>query len=277
MARVFGEAGGYAQNRAHNLRMKFIQLSLASVGAVGLTLGLAGAAYLPSARLHPLVYSLVLWVVALALWHLHRRVLPRMDQIERERLRYVAGATGADRVAWLLDNLSDQHFVLHDVPTPTGNLDHVVIGPQGVFVIETKNWRGVVTADGSGELRLNGQPAERPYLRQLVRRTTEAREALRHYPFEFHCVFQTVCVFTSASVNVPPGSTDYVYCLRDDELMDYLLDEDGRQLLNQRMISGLADVFSAYQREFPAKATGTPDSSAATPSLSPALPALARG
>ena len=44
----------------------------------------------------------------------------------------------------------------------------LVVGPTGVFVLDTKAWRGVVTSDGKGELLLNGQPTDKPYIRQFV-------------------------------------------------------------------------------------------------------------
>ncbi len=41
--------------------------------------------------------------------------------------------------------------IVHDVPTRSGNYDHIAVGPAGVFLLETKNLRGIV------ELR-NGVP-----------------------------------------------------------------------------------------------------------------------
>ena len=44
------------------------------------------------------------------------------------------------RVADLLRGLPSQHFiVVHDVETGMGSVDHVVIGPTGIFAIETKH------------------------------------------------------------------------------------------------------------------------------------------
>jgi hypothetical protein len=44
--------------------------------------------------------------------------------------------------------------VLHDlaVPDSRANLDHLVIGPGGVFVIDSKQYRGRLQLDGSGRL-----------------------------------------------------------------------------------------------------------------------------
>jgi hypothetical protein len=37
---------------------------------------------------------------------------------------------------------------VHDLPTPFGNIDHVVVGPGGVFVLDTKQPQGRVSVDG---------------------------------------------------------------------------------------------------------------------------------
>jgi hypothetical protein len=64
------------------------------------------------------------------------------------------GAHGERRTARLLDRLTrDGYVVFHDlaVPGKTGvNVDHLAIGPPGVFVIDSKQWTGNVhqSADG---------------------------------------------------------------------------------------------------------------------------------
>ena len=60
-----------------------------------------------------------------------------------------AGAAGEQEVASILDALPDGFVVLHDVmlPTKSGHceVDHVVLGPTGVWVLETKRWGGTLT------------------------------------------------------------------------------------------------------------------------------------
>jgi hypothetical protein len=63
------------------------------------------------------------------------------------------GAKGERHTARLLDRLGrDGYVVLHDLAMPDSpaNLDHLVIGPCGVFVIDSKQWTGHVhqSADG---------------------------------------------------------------------------------------------------------------------------------
>jgi hypothetical protein len=57
------------------------------------------------------------------------------------------GAQGERHTARLLDRLTHDGFVVfHDlaVPDSPANVDHLVIGPTGVFVIDSKQWTGSV-------------------------------------------------------------------------------------------------------------------------------------
>ena len=65
------------------------------------------------------------------------------------------GAAGERRTARLLGPLERQGWaVLHDLALPgsRANLDHLVIGPGGVFVIDSKQYRGRLQLDPSGRL-----------------------------------------------------------------------------------------------------------------------------
>jgi preprotein translocase subunit SecG len=60
------------------------------------------------------------------------------------------GAEGEETVATHLSLLGYPYRVIHDVVLPgmTGNIDHIVLGPNGVFVIETKNNNGFISCNG---------------------------------------------------------------------------------------------------------------------------------
>ena len=62
------------------------------------------------------------------------------------------GKAGEDRVSFILHSLPQEYFVIDDVIIPdqgsgnnrniTTQIDHVVVSPFGIFVIETKNYSG---------------------------------------------------------------------------------------------------------------------------------------
>ncbi|ACV07984.1 nuclease-related domain-containing protein [Jonesia denitrificans] len=79
----------------------------------------------------------------------------RLSRDERNE-RGVRGERATRTIMGLLT--PEEHLVAHDLPwpgRPQANIDHLVVNAQGVFVLDTKNWSGTVTAT-DGELRQNG-------------------------------------------------------------------------------------------------------------------------
>ena len=74
------------------------------------------------------------------------------------------GAEGEEEVGWQLRKLGEGWEVLHSVPVGTGftDIDHVVIGPPGVFTLNTKNHLGGRVTVTSKAIYVNGK--FQPYL-----------------------------------------------------------------------------------------------------------------
>jgi hypothetical protein len=113
----------------------------APVVAAGLVAGaLAAQAGLPSAGLAGVA------VAALAGWRLRFRVSEQARAWQR-------GAHGEQQTARLLDSLGrDGYVVFHDLAMSSSpaNADHLVLGPSGVFVIDSKQWTGQVHQSPDG-------------------------------------------------------------------------------------------------------------------------------
>lgn len=75
---------------------------------------------------------------------------------------WFAGAIGELKVGELLSRLGPEWTVLHAVPVGTGasDIDHVVIGPAGVFTINTKRHRGKKIWVGDRMLMVSGQKTD---------------------------------------------------------------------------------------------------------------------
>ena len=85
------------------------------------------------------------------------------------------GARGERHTARLLRRLTrDGYVVFHDlvVPGSDANVDHLVIGPSGVFVIDSKQWTGHVHQGADGLAWNNHYPLDRTL--QTVRWEAEA-------------------------------------------------------------------------------------------------------
>jgi hypothetical protein len=79
----------------------------------------------------------------------------------RDAVAWRRGAAGERRTARLLGPLERHGWaVLHDlaVPGSRANIDHLVIGPGGVLVIDSKHYRGRLRLDPSGRLRHGRYP-----------------------------------------------------------------------------------------------------------------------
>lgn len=63
----------------------------------------------------------------------------------KRSMNYRKGIYGEKRVSKTLKELDSSYYLLEDVKiSKYGNIDHIVLGPNGIFVIETKNWGGRV-------------------------------------------------------------------------------------------------------------------------------------
>jgi hypothetical protein len=76
----------------------------------------------------------------------HVRVLRRLYRVHDDERAWRLGAEGEEAVARRLARLPDGWAVLHDLPLSSSgaNLDHLVIGPGGIFALNTKKLTGKV-------------------------------------------------------------------------------------------------------------------------------------
>ncbi len=91
--------------------------------------------------------------------------------------RFFKGARGEERVAGILRSLPPTYHVFNDFIAGRNHVDHVVVGPAGVFAVETKFWKGAVTIE-DGHILLDGRLPSRSPLSQAVREAEQVRTAL---------------------------------------------------------------------------------------------------
>ncbi|MFZ0834488.1 MAG: nuclease-related domain-containing protein, partial [Mycobacterium sp.] len=70
-----------------------------------------------------------------------RTFVARVFGVHTDERAYRVGADGEEEVAWRMRKLGKGWHVLHSVPVgeKDSDIDHVVIGPPGVFTLNTKN------------------------------------------------------------------------------------------------------------------------------------------
>jgi hypothetical protein len=90
---------------------------------------------------------------------------------------YSGGWEGEKQVAKLLSKtLSDDYYLINDVYLHDGggDIDHIVLGPNGVFVLETKNWSGKINCNGD-EWQRPGKPNIGSPSRQVKRNSAKIK------------------------------------------------------------------------------------------------------
>jgi hypothetical protein len=98
---------------------------------------------------------------------------------------YSGGWEGEKQVAKLLNNnLNDDYYLLNDLYLRDGggDIDHIVLGPNGVFVLETKNWSGNIFCNGdnwqrAGKRNFSGSPS-----RQIKRNAAKIKQIIENSP-----------------------------------------------------------------------------------------------
>jgi hypothetical protein len=230
MPKVSGEAALYVRQEAARKIRRMLNCGL---WGVGMTAAMAG--FLLASTFHvssfPRLTSFLVSTAFIGLaWLVARRSTAIIEKTHFERLSMESGAAGETAVAHELAKLPTEYHVLHDIDTGYGNLDHVVIGPTGVFIIDAKNWKGVVSADSDGRLLLNGEQTVANEVNRLVRRVMGVRERLDLSGLDETPFFQCVFAFTSARVEAKWKTTGNVDCVRVDQLVDYIMDRKASRL-----------------------------------------------
>lgn len=153
--------GQYARATVQRLRMR----TLVWLGALAVATALVGRTF----GLNDLRFAAAEIVLLASMFVVSRYVLPLVERRDR-------GAAGEEYVGALLESLrGDGWRVIHDASFGRGNIDHILVGPAGVFTIETKSHPGPVR---SGAVHGSTIAQARAQSRGLERATGVASEPL---------------------------------------------------------------------------------------------------
>ncbi|MBO7182189.1 MAG: DUF4191 family protein [Kiritimatiellae bacterium] len=147
---------------------------------------------------------------------------------------YFKGARGEEMVAGELARLPASWTIFNGLILPNGtDADHVAVGPQGIFIIETKHWRGNVSIE-EGNLLANGRPLMKSPLIQvrtltselasfLEMSTSDVRGVLCFAGAQFHAASQQIDEVTICSyLNLSHVLTDAPTVLDAAEVATYV-------------------------------------------------------
>jgi hypothetical protein len=215
----------------------------AMVAAAGFVQGFIISGYFPATWLSGWIRAAILIAILCGVLALHNWGNRKFKEIEKKYDNMARGAAGEILVGQMLGKFPDNFCIINDLSTPNGNIDHVVVGPTGVYILDTKAWRGVVEADGKGELLLNGQQTDKNCVRQFVGRMMGIKEKVLTLAPGMDAHFNAVFVFTAARVNARWGTTSRVNCITDDQLFNYIVESDYGKKLKPEEVSRIAQAF----------------------------------
>jgi hypothetical protein len=146
---------------------------------------------------------------------------------------YRSGLNGERNVVKnISDKLSSDYSIFNDVLLKdgkrSGNVDHIIVGPTGIFVMETKNNRGAVTFDGYNWKGMGRNPSQ-----QAVSNTFRIKDILKNCEVfrEKTLYVNAVVLFTNSKIDLKI-SKDPKWCkvlrikkLTDSSLSDYIKNE----------------------------------------------------
>ncbi|MCX7817924.1 MAG: NERD domain-containing protein [Kiritimatiellae bacterium] len=147
------------------------------------------------------------------------------QDVEEDRMLRI-GRGGEHRVADRLAELDDRHAVFNDLSIRSGlrraQVDHLVVGPHGVVVIETKNWGGTLSGratDTTWRQDRPGRPSRRldNPLRQNRQQVTVVRACLAGAQLG-HVPVDPLVVFAAPDVRLNIESDRPLPLVRAEEL-----------------------------------------------------------
>jgi Nuclease-related domain len=112
--------------------------------------------------------------------------------------RYYGGAGGEHDVGLVLSQLPQEFHVFNSLGFYAGDVDHIIVGPTGVFVVETKNHSGTISLRDRCLCR-NGELLNHDFVRQA---TSEAMYVKGLLKPQVPCHVRPLVVFTRAKVRV---------------------------------------------------------------------------
>ncbi len=137
------------------------------------------------------------------------------------KMNEYAGAIGELRVIKQLETLSDDYYLFNDVvldmnhwikydgkPLKSAQIDHIVVGPSGIYIIETKNWSNECVQ------KKTETAAFSPY-EQVKRASYLLYRYLGHT--------RNVSIIVSIGSDIPPRHEKFVTVLRLNQLVPYIM------------------------------------------------------
>jgi membrane protein DedA with SNARE-associated domain len=153
------------------------------------------------------------------------------------------GRVGEKKTAHQLKFLGREYRVLHRRRLRAGDntqeIDHLIVGPNGVFHIETKHWSGDIAFTADGVKRSNGAASEDPTA-QMYRHEYVVKELLRQHHIRADAV--GILCFTHPQGAIMGKSPAFV-TLKVDRLLHFIKTYKTKTKLAPKEVAAIARLF----------------------------------
>jgi len=251
MAHFIGTAGEFQKQRSLDRRLNALLALVMVFAAFTFLLGFVGGYGLGHSGLLSVTPILILAAIT---YPTFKYLEKRFDKQIHDAIFDRQGWDGEREFMLHLKDLPDTYTVISDLDFADsyGNIDYLIIGPTGLFSIDVKNWRGIVSSNGNGELLLNGKPTDKPQIRYFTRRTMELKDRIKALttldPY-VQCVF----AFLRTRVEANWGTTGHVHCIRAEQIADYVTKSRGGKPISPVDIPRLVKAAEALRNLAPSQ------------------------
>lgn len=214
MARFLGPAG----HRLRRISFRMLLISGVCLLALGFMLLFVLSDWLITRdTMRFMVASLFVVPFVVFFWYMYKKA-------DRESKSYIIGSHGENNIQEELQcHLSDEYACFHHVVVgrAKGDIDFVVVGPTGVYVIEVKNYSGTISLR-NGELMRNGWLLQKNIFRQVGIQADGLERFLRE-KFKTKIFVRRVIVFVGqAEAPFKLEPVDGVYVIHEGWLQDLI-------------------------------------------------------
>jgi len=198
----------------------------------------------PTAR-NPVISTIMALIVAGYASYQMWRTWPLLRQLKQ-------GIEGEKAVGQFLERLREQGYqVFHDLQGEDFNVDHVIIGPGGVFTVETKTLskplRGETKIQFDGEtIAVNGKLLERNPVWQAKAQASWLKKTLQEFSGRDFAV-RPVVLFPGWFIEHKSGSLREMWVLEPKALPKFLANE--LAVLSEEDVRFASNYLSRFIRE----------------------------
>ncbi len=221
-----------------------------------------------------LFLSLLIFILAMSLFVLNEFMYSMLGLIMlplayalglyayQRHILWGSGVAGEGIVTRELEKLNDSYYLINGVVIPPnrGDTDHIIIGSNGIFIIESKNYGGEIDCDGDSWSRYKTSRRGKKYdlsigspSRQVKRNAKVLKDFILKHEKEIfkrktpHIWIHSLLVFTNKNVKVHIKNPT-VDVLKVSEIINHILRKTSKFRLTKEESSRMGDVILKYSK-----------------------------